>query len=177
MNKFLAVSIFLVANLFLKSQPIGKLFPTTTGQTLEEKKVTIPDNTKNKYTLIAMAYSSDAENDLSTWLNPIYNKFIVKTGMFDSEYDINLFFVPMFSSVNMATANLAEKRMKKEVDKQIHSYVLFYKGDIEPYKNELKMTQKDTPYIFLLDKEGKIVYTTNGSFSEEKIEAIEDKIM
>lgn len=155
---------------------INSLFPDISGETLQGSSKSIPKDTKGKYTLLALAYSSDAENDLATWLNPVYNKFIAKTGMFDSEYDINLYFVPMFTGTNIATANTIQKKLKEEIDKEIHPYVLFYKGEIKSYKEQLGMEKKDTPYIFLLDKEGKIIYTTNGQYSDDKMEAIEDKI-
>jgi len=34
----------------------------------------------------------------------------------------------------------------------------------------------DEPYIFVLDKEGRVVYVTSGFYTEEKMDAIEDKI-
>lgn len=162
----------LVSN--LDTELVGKSFPIITCETLTDVEKAIPHDCKGKFTLLAMAYSSDAENDLQSWLNPVYNKFIAKTGMFDSEYDINLYFIPMFTGTNIATANLFKKRMKEEMNKEIHPNVLFYKGNIDEYKKTLKMDKKDTPYIFLLDKEGKIIYNTFGVYSDDKMEAIED---
>ena len=155
---------------------IGKAFPDIKGETLSGTVKTIPADTKGKYTLIAMAYSSDADNDLSSWINPVYNKFIVKTGMFDSEYDVNLVFIPMFSGENFATASIIKKRMKEEINKTLHSSVVFYKGDLDKYKKELNIVKKDTPYIFMLDKSGNILYATDGNYTDEKMEAIEEKL-
>ena len=172
----LVIAFPLIFISFKTPDATGKIFPAISGETLAGTTKTIPADTKGKYTLIAMAYSSDAEQDLNTWLNPAYNKFIVKTGMFDSEYDVNIYFIPMFSGVNIATANTIRKRMKEEIEKGAHGYVMFYKGEISSYKKELELVQKDTPYIFLLDKEGKIIYSTNGIYSDDKMEAIEDKL-
>lgn len=155
---------------------VGKDFPALTGETLDGKSVTVPESVKGKYSLIAVAYSSDAETDLSSWLNPIYNKFIAKTGLMDEAYDVNLYFIPMFTAGNIAFVNKAKKAMKEESDPELHPFVLFYKGDIDTYKTELKLQKKDTPYLFLLDKTGKIVHTVSGGFSDAKLEAIEDKI-
>lgn len=173
---FSAVFVGILLCSFTSDDVINKIFPNITGKTLAGTSKTLPADVKGKYTLLALAYSSDAENDLQTWLSPVYNKFIAKTGMFDSEYDINLFFVPIFTGANIAFANTFEKRMKEEVDKDIHAYVLFYKGEMKEFKAALGIEKKDTPYIFVLDKEGKIVYTTTGQYSDEKMEAIEDKI-
>jgi hypothetical protein len=153
---------------------VGKVFPELTGETLESTKKSIPASTKGKYTIICMAYSSDSENDLKTWLGPAYDKFIAKTEMFS--YDVNLYFVPMFTGLNVAGAGKAKKDMIKDTDKELHPYVLFYTGEIDVYKKELGMDKKDLPYIFVLDKDGKIVYATNGYYTEAKMEALEDKL-
>ena len=153
---------------------VGKMFPELTGETLDDVKKTIPTQTKGKYTIICMAYSSDSENDLKTWLSPAYDKFIAKTEMFS--YDVNLYFVPMFTGVNVAGAGKAKKELKAGTDKELHQHVLFYSGDIDVYKKELGLEKKDLPYIFVLDKDGKIVYTTSGYYTEAKMEALEDKL-
>ena len=158
------------------AESVGKIFPEIKGLTLSDEEKSIPLDAKGKFTLIAIAYSSDAENDLNTWLNPVYNKFVAKTGMMDSEMDVNIYFIPMFSGVNIATAGTIKRRMKEEILKGAHKYVLFYKGEIAKYKKELGMEKKDTPYIFLLDKTGKIVYATSGNYTDKKLEAIEEKI-
>jgi predicted transcriptional regulator len=38
------------------------------------------------------------------------------------------------------------------------------------------MDQKDIPYIFVLDKDGKIIYQTSGAYSDEKIEKMDELV-
>jgi hypothetical protein len=153
---------------------VGKMFPELTGETLNDAKKSIPSSTKGKYTIICMAYSSDSENDLRTWLQPTYDKFIAKTEMFS--YDVNLYFVPMFTGLNIAGAGKAKKQLKEETQADLQPYVLFYTGDIDAYKKELGMDKKDTPYIYVLDKDGKVVYATSGVYTDNKMENLEDKL-
>lgn len=75
----------------------GSEFPELTGETLSEEVLTIPTDTRGKYTLVGLASSEKAEEFLRGWYEPVYNKFIAKTGMFDDMFDVNVFFVPMFS--------------------------------------------------------------------------------
>jgi hypothetical protein len=39
------------------------------------------------------------------------------------------------------------------------------------------MTDKDIPYIFVLDATGRIVFRTQGAFTDEKLEAIEEVLL
>ena len=55
----------------------------------------------------------------------------------------------------------------------MYDYLLFYEGD-KTYKDELNFEKKDTPYFYVLDKTGKIVYATSGKYDDKKLEKIVD---
>jgi hypothetical protein len=176
MKKLFVISLLILSSSILYAQAI---FPDLTGNTLLDAAVQLPKDTKGKYTLVGVAYSKKAEEDLKTWFQPIYYKFKQKSkdkGLFDFDYDVNIYFVPMFSGVNQAAAGKATKEMKKGIEPDLHPHVLIYKGNIKEYKEKLNLEAKDTPYFFVLNKEGKIIYTTEGKFTEQKLEEIEDKI-
>ena len=176
MKKSLIVAFVLITGL-LKAQT-GNDFPSIGGNTLDERTLMIPKDTKGKYTLIGMAYSKAAEQELQTWFQPVYSTFLEKTkpGLFNQSYDVNLYFIPMFTGANQAASGAATKKLKQGLDKSLQPHVLVYKGDLKTYKDQLDFEKKDTPYFFILDKEGIIVYTTSGKFTEEKMAKIEELI-
>lgn len=160
----------------------GKMFPNMQCENYNGKKVMLPADTKGKYTLLGLAFSNNAESDLKTWINPIYNKFIVKVDAsqadaFDvhQEYDVYLYFVPMFTGLNQLTSKQSKEKIKSHTDKELYDYLLFYEGD-KSYKEELNFEKKDIPYFFVLDKTGKIVYATSGKYEESKLDKIIDII-
>ena len=67
--------------------------------------------------------------------------------------------------------------MKAKSDENIFPYVLFYKGEIEMYKQKLKLDDKSKAYVFLLDSVGKIVYSTSGIYTKKKMLEIEKLII
>ena len=152
-----------------------KSFPDLEGENLLDKPVHIPNDIKGKYSIIGIAYSDKAEKDLRTWLNPIYNKFVEKNSMFN--YDVNLCFVPMFTGAYQATMGYAKKQLKEGTNKQFFSNIICYRGELKKYKEELDMSEKDKPYFFVLDKEGKIIYSTSGNCTDTKLEEIESKLV
>ena len=174
--------LFLFSLIFsLTVSPAQELFPTMDTETIQSKKVVLPEYTKGKYTLLGMAYSKKSEKDLQGWYQPIFNKFIQPKlgggGLFDSfSYDVNAYFVPMFTGVNAAATGAAKKKALKNVDPKLQPYILFYKGKIKEFKESLGFDSKDVPYFFLLDEEGNIIYTTTGSYSIKKMSDIESKI-
>ena len=177
--KTLSTLIVLLATINLSNgQVIGKVFPSMEAETVEDKKVMLPVDTKGKYTLVGLAYSKKSEDDLNGWFSPVYNKFVRKTkGMLEGMgYDVNVYFVPMFTGVNAAATGTAKKKALKNIDPILLPYILFYKGELKPYKEALDFEKRDIPYFFVLDPEGKIVFATSGAFTEDKLDQVEESI-
>jgi predicted peroxiredoxin len=179
MKPFMLSALLVIASSSLSAQVTGKMFPAMEAETVEDKKVKLPNDVSGKYTLLGLAYSKKAEDELNTWFSPIFEKFVRKhTGsLFEGMgYDVNVFFVPMFTGVNAAATGTAKKKAIKNVDPQLLPNILFYKGELKPYKDALDFEKKDTPYFFVLDAVGKIVYATSGKFSEKKMDEVESAI-
>ena len=93
---------------------VGDPFPELSGETVLDEVISIPNDTRDKYTLVGLAYSKKSEDDLSSWFSPSYNLFVrdkEDAGVFASfTYDVNLYFVPMFTGVKAAAAGTATCR-------------------------------------------------------------------
>ena len=178
MKIMLSLLLSIVAHGFLFAQVTGKPFPEMATETADDKKVILPADVKGKFTLLGLAYSKKSEDELRTWFQPVFNKFIQKAEglLAGMGYDVNVYFVPMFTGVNAAAEGTAKRKAMKNLDPQLLPYILFYKGELKPYKEALDFEKKDIPYFFVLNSEGKIVYATSGAFSDSKLDAIEDVI-
>src|SRR5690242_11488504 len=176
MKRVVFTVVALAVALNLSAQVVGKMFPDMDAETVEDKKVLLPHDVKGKYTLLGLAYSKRSEDELNSWFNPVFSKFIQKANgglMAGMEYDVNVYFVPMFTGVNAAATGTAKKKAIKNVDPQLLPYILFYKGELKTYKEALDFEKKDIPYFFVLDASGKIIYATSGKFSQDKLDKIE----
>lgn len=157
------------------AQVVGKAFPVMEAETVEDKKVNLPDAVRGKYTLLGLAYSKKSEDELNTWFQPVFQKFIQKNkGVFEGfGYDVNVYFIPMFTGINAAATGTAKKKALKNIDPNLLPYILFYKGELKPYKEALDFEKKDIPYFFVLDKDGKIIFATSGSYNQKKMDEVE----
>ena len=151
-------------------------FPTLSGETAAGASITLP--TKGKpWTVIGLAYSQKASPLLEEWYEPAYLRFIAKHGLLAGSYDADVFFVPLFVGVNKAAYEGSLNKFRKSADPEIVDHVLFSKADIEPLKEALGLNDKDIPYFFVLDAEGRIVHREQGAFTEEKLESIEEVLL
>lgn len=176
MKKYLA-STLLLGLLFSTSSFAQMAFPKMECTSLDGKKIILPGDNNGKPTVLGMAFSQKAEKELSTWFQPAYTAFIEKPDPnavipMDS-WDVNCYFVPVFSGVLQAAAGKAEKKMKEGMDKSLQQNVLLYKGKADEIKSGLKIDKQDSPWFFVVDSSGNVLYSTSGAFSEAKMEAIE----
>jgi hypothetical protein len=153
----------------------GKMFPALQGELLDGKTMTLPTTTGKK-TLVGLAYSSKAEDALKSWYQPLYDKFIAKKGMFDDQIDIETYFVAMYIGLKQTAYESTMNKLKESNRKDLYGHLLFYKGELEPYENTLKLEDKSMPYFFLIDEKGKIIFTMSGNFTEKKLEQLEEKL-
>ncbi|MEQ8241473.1 MAG: hypothetical protein RIA69_19830 [Cyclobacteriaceae bacterium] len=177
--KYLAVLIFSICCLFESNAQIGKTFPDLEGENLSHNEVLIPKSTRGKYTLIGMAYSKKAEDYLKTWFSPTYNLFLDKEkepSIFDVSYDVNVYFIPMFTGAKRVAYKKVMENVEKDIDERLHPYVLFYNGSIKEYESALDFDGKKVPYFYVLDENGKIVYTTSGVYTTSKMQEIVDSL-
>lgn len=178
MNKLLCLLAFCVLS-FTSEAQIGKMFPEMEAETVEDKKVNLPLDVQGKYTLLGLAYSKkNRKMNLTLGFNLCLRSSFKKTGgvLSDFSYDVNVYFVPMFTGVNAAATGTAKRKALKNIDPQLLPYVLFYKGELKKYKETLDFEKKDIPYFFVLDPNGKIVFATSGKYSPDKMDKVEGVI-
>ena len=175
MKTFSVIVLGVLLSFAAAAQVTGKMFPDMEAETVEDKRVKLPQETKGKFTLLGLAYSKKSEEELNSWFQPVFEKFIQKTSgvLAGFSYDVNVYFVPMFTGVNAAATGTAKRKALKNIDPQLLPYVLFYKGELKPYKDVLDFEKKDIPYFFVLDPEGKIVYATSGKYTDAKMDKVE----
>lgn len=149
------------------------VFPEMEATDLNGKNWSLPEDAEGKVSIIGMALSKDAEGDLKSWYGPMYDKFIMKSGIFDHLYDVNFFFIPIFTGAAKLAYDQCMSQLKAGNEESLFPYILFSKAETKEAIEALQMTDKKTPYLFVLDEQGKIIYATQGSFSEKKMSAIE----
>jgi hypothetical protein len=168
-----AFTLLLLAATLSGAAQKGKTFPDTQGATLDDKEKSIPFK-NGKVSILAVAFHRGAEDELKKWLNPLYNTFMVKSKAktldMSTVYDVNFVFVPMIAGIKM----IADE-FKASTDKAFWPVVLdTKKSDMKAAATNLGVTDRKIPWIFVLDKDGKVIDVQTGEYSEDKIDAMEE---
>lgn len=143
-------------------------FPVLEAETLAKNKIEFPKDNIGKVTIYAIAFEGDAQKIVDTWTKPILDKY--------SNNEVNYFEIPMISGAYSIMKKVIDNGMRGGVPVNLHNNVATYYGSLSEYKTNLKMNNKDTIYMYLLDKNGKICWLEEGYATEEKLNAMYEKI-
>lgn len=172
-RSLIAVCAFVIAFLAQGQQT----FPKVTGEYADGRSAELPDGKGKGHTIIAMAFGQKAQPDLEEWFEPAYLRFVEKHGLFAGSYDVDVFFVPVFTGLNKAAYEPSMKRFRKSAAPGIVDRVVFVKAEFEEFRDALGLKGRDIPYFFVLDAEGRVLHREEGAFSETKLESIEDILL
>ncbi len=147
-------------------------FPSIETTSLTDQTVQFPEEVNNKPTLVALIFSNKAQDDLNSWLEPIYQQVLDKNGMGQLVYDCNMKLIVAFTGARKAAANKVEKELKKASDKEYLKHVLLYEGDFSLFKEPLQNPSKKEVYFFVIDENGKIQEIESGRYSQRKFDKL-----
>jgi predicted transcriptional regulator len=71
----------------------------------------------------------------------------------------------------------AKKQSKKEVEKKRYPNFMVSDDDVNALMKTLKIEDVKEPHFFVLDAEGKVVYHTQGEYSEQKMNEITERLL
>jgi hypothetical protein len=181
MLKKLIFLIFSIGLVFTGYAQEGKQYPSMSGQSLLNKTVNLPQ--KGKVSLVALAYSQKSEEYLKNWRKPLFDLFIQAPGtnLFEFDpYDANIKFVVLLTGANKLGAKKVFTALEENVQPHWQEHIVVVKGktlnDYEVLDLGKSKGEREIPYFFLMDKNGKIVYATSGAYTSQKQKELETKL-
>ncbi|MBK9175924.1 MAG: hypothetical protein IPM46_06205 [Flavobacteriales bacterium] len=152
-------------------------FPSLTGEFADGRSIELPGSLKTPFTVIGLAFGQKAQADLEGWYEPAYLRFVAKHGLFASAYEAEVYFIPLFTGLNKAAYEPSMKKFRKSATSELLDHVVFAKAELDELKEALRLKDKDVPYFFVIDQEGRIVHRTQGPFTDDKLDAIEEILL
>lgn len=173
--KIITIIISMLLSIWISAQnKIG--FPALKGHTLEGNSISLPLAKTEKFTIIGLCYKRSAEEDLKTWIQPMYDVFVAKPNAGDfgdvaNYFDVNYYFIPLISGFKKAANDF-----KEATQKDLWKNVIDCDTDIKLLKEQLKPTNDDVPYFYVLNEKGQIVEVVSGKYTEGKMDKIQEAI-
>ena len=167
-NFFLLMGVIVSATLSAQTA-----FPTITCSRLDQSSSVIP-NISGKKTVLLISFGKKGSDDVATWIDPLVQKFIRKSGMLDQMFDANLFALTFVNAAEWSVIRSQETKIKADLPTELHSNVLYSQDNAAVVAAALGEKSKNTATVVLLDEHGQIVKLISGAFTENKLEALEE---
>ncbi len=156
---------------YLTIQPLkeGDIFPEICGKTLGSRKVMLPGKMRGKFSIMIFYFYQEARPQAQTWynsLNSIYGK----------RKDMILLEVPMIRDYARLYSFILDRKLKWLTPRKKHENVVLYYGKLEKYYYHFNVNNLTDCYVFVLDKEGKVITSAYGEVNPEKLQQVNTKL-
>jgi hypothetical protein len=135
-------------------------FPTVQGTSLEGKQVTIPEDLSGKVTLVLVGYIQRAQFDIDRWI----------LGALQADVKASIIEVPTIAGMlPQMVQGFIDGGMRKGIPQSDWGSVVTVYEDAPKIIQALGNERPQSAYAVLLDKEGRIAWSSNIGYSASQI--------
>ncbi len=145
----------------------GKNFPKIKGESLSGKEVVLPDDAVGEMVLVTVAFKRDSQGMVDSWIN-----YFEKLCEGKKAYELPV----IESSFWKVFSGFIDRGMKSGIPEEKHDSVITHYGDVSEFKRKLKIEDENLGYVFLLDRDGRIIFKGEGRADEKGKEEFLEKV-
>lgn len=169
----LLVSFLLVLiALFLKVVPgrsklvvrhSGPHFPTVSGYNLERKEYQFPPDFLGRYNLVIIAFLREQQEVVNTWLP--------HAGQLEGQYPGFYYYeLPTIRNMSLLSRTMLNEGMRAGIpDPLSRQRTVTLYLDKQAFKSALGITTEQQIHLFLVDRQGEILWRTTGEYTDKKL--------
>lgn len=141
---------------------------------INNKTVSFPPVNPGKKTVAMITFSDKASDEAKTWVDPLYQKFIAKSGMMDAMFDASLYVVSFVSGTELSLIKMNAAKIKDDTPAALINSVLYTTASTANVKTVMNVKNDKSVYILVLSADGSIIKQVSGAFSDDKMETLEE---
>ena len=146
-------------------------FPTVSGLDLTGKNRLIPQGFKTDKMIVIVAYLQKQQADVDTWFPHI--KQLLK-----EDKNLEYFELPTISKMSAPMRSIIYNGMRGGIKSDwMRKHVVTLHLDKKTFNKHLKITNEKQVYLYLLEKDGKIIQRWDGLYSLKKLNELKSKIL
>jgi hypothetical protein len=145
----------------------NSLFPKVQGTSLTKQPVTLPDSYQGKTTLLLIGYTQKAQFDIDRWI----------LGALQADLKAEIVEVPTIAGMMpQMVQSFIDNGMRSGIPKSDWASVVTVYEDAPKIIQALGNERPQSAYVVLLNKEGRIVWTSNIGYSATQILELKKRV-
>lgn len=142
-------------------------FPEVKGKNLEKQNFRLPQDLEGKLNILVVPFQQWQQQLVNTWT------FFLDT-LVENNPQMEYYELPTISKGYKIVSFMIDGGMRAGIpDKKTRHRTITLYIDKKPFKEQLEITNEETIYLFLVTKDGEILWRAEGEFSSEKADELE----
>lgn len=142
-------------------------FPSLTGIDLHGQEREIPKGFKGEFNIVAVAFQRQQQKDVDTWIPKI-------EAIIERSDALKFYEIPVIYEVNMANRMFINNGMRAGIEEDnARSRTITVYTSREDFIKLMSM-EEDHIYIFLLNKNGEILWRHKGPYDDDAFQNLND---
>ncbi|MFW9963522.1 MAG: hypothetical protein ACFFCX_08165 [Candidatus Sifarchaeia archaeon] len=144
-----------------------RVFPQLKAENLNREMIEIPSQLRGEINIVMVAFQQWQQGLVNSWV-PFLESLI------EIHESLDYYELPTIRKMNVLYRRFIDGGMRSGItsrDTRARTITLYI--DKDPFKESLDIVTEETIYLYLIDKEGKILWEAQGGLSEEKAKSLE----
>lgn len=138
---------------------VGSLFPLLTGEFLTGREARLPDAAAGQVALVLLGFTYASRMPVAAWADHVKPAF--------ASLDRATFYeVPVIGGLARMGKWFIDSGMRRGTPKALHENVITVWGKTDAWKSRAGVTDDNDAYLFLLGRDGRILWRYSGGFRE-----------
>ena len=138
-------------------------FPQVGGMNLHGDELEFPSCLHTERTILVVAYQRWQQSWVDAWYT------VIEPEVAESKGQLSYYEVPTISKLSAPIRYWIYNGMRGGIKSdKMRSQVITLHIDKEPFNKALEVVDEEIVYVFVVDKQGRILYRDKGQFNEEK---------
>jgi hypothetical protein len=145
-------------------------FPNLIAENLNRNKIEIPSQLRGKLNVLIVAFQQWHQSLVDTWI-PILAELA------EENHEFDFYELPTIRKMNFIFRGFIDGGMRggiKSIDTRGRTITLYI--DKTPFKETLEIATEDTIHVFLVNKQGKIFWRSEGEIDQEKAQSLRSSV-
>lgn len=154
----LFVSILFIgcATTYTNRNPVGEMFPSINGESLEETEVEMPEYFKDSQVVLLLGYKQDSQFDIDRWL----------IGLDMTKTKVKVYELPTIQGMlPRMFSTFIDEGMRSGIPKELWGGVITVYADGAELQEFTGNENPNNARVLLLDNNGKVIYFFDRGFS------------
>jgi hypothetical protein len=141
-------------------------FPTVSGSNLHRRKLNLPQDFQGELNLVLIAFQQWQQTQVDTWI-PLARQ------LEESNPGVRYYELPTIQQLNVLARTFINEGMRAGLpDPGVRERTITLYLDKREFRQALQLPHEDDIYVLLLDRQGTVLWRTEGAFTPEKGESL-----